>query len=270
MLTRRLGIDNQTVFGMPPIEYVNLAADLGCSHIGASLVPVPWRLARFPDWSVRDNPGLRRDLLAVLRDRGVSLLQAEGFSVRPELDVASYAADLDIFAELGAEQASGVCMDRDRSRALDQLTQLAQMTADRGLRLMLEFAPPHAINTLAQALTALEEIGQPNVRLVIDAMHFFRSGGEIAQLRALTSESIGYVQLCDVPRRPARADYFDEACFQRLLPGEGELPLEAFCAALPKDVPVGIETPMRERAEQATSFHALLAPAVRAARRLFS
>jgi sugar phosphate isomerase/epimerase len=219
---------------------------------------------------LRDNVQLRRDLLTVLRDRDISLLQAEGFSVRPALDVDSYAADLDIFALLGAVQASGVCMERDRSRALDQLTQLAQMTADRGLKLMLEFAPPHAISTLPQALAALEEIGQPNVRLVIDAMHFFRSGGQIAQLQTLTSGTIGYVQLCDVPRQPARADYFDEACFQRMLPGEGELPLEAFCAALPKDVPVGLEVPMRERAEQATSFHALLAPAVLAARRLLT
>jgi sugar phosphate isomerase/epimerase len=268
MLTRRLGIDAQTVFGMPPIEYVNLAADLGCSHIGAALVPVPWRLARFADWSVRDDVQLRRDLLAVLRDRDISLLQAEGFSVRQALDVGSYAADLDIFAELGAVQASGVCMERDRNRALDQLTKLAQMTAARGLRFALEFAPPHAINTLPQALAALEEIGHPNVRLVIDAMHFFRSGGQIAQLQALTSETIGYVQLCDVPRQPACADYFDEACFQRRLPGEGELPLEAFCAALPKEVPVGLEVPMQERAEQATSFQALLAPAVLTARRL--
>src|ERR1700754_3245669 len=93
-LKRGLGIDGQTVFGMPPIEYVNLAADLGCTHIGYALVPVPWRLARFPDWSVRDNLRLRRDLLAALRDRGITLLQAEGFSVRPQLDVASYAADL--------------------------------------------------------------------------------------------------------------------------------------------------------------------------------
>jgi hypothetical protein len=53
-----------------------------------------------------------------------------------------------------------------------------------------------------------------------------------------------------------------------LLPGEGELPLEAFCAALPKDVPVGLELPMRVRAEQADRLHTLLVPAVQSARRL--
>jgi hypothetical protein len=32
MVAQRFGIDVQTIFGMPPVEHVNLAADLGCGH----------------------------------------------------------------------------------------------------------------------------------------------------------------------------------------------------------------------------------------------
>jgi hypothetical protein len=31
-----LGIEVQTVLGMPPVEFINLAADLGCSHVPIS------------------------------------------------------------------------------------------------------------------------------------------------------------------------------------------------------------------------------------------
>src|SRR5260370_22801543 len=152
MVAKRFGIDVQTVFGMPPVEHVNLAADLGCGHICAALTPVPWRLDRFPAWSLREDARLRKATLAVMRDRGIALVQAEGFSVRPTVDARSYAADLDLFAELGARQASGVCMERDRPRALEQLAVLADLTAERGMAFTLEFAPPHAINTLSDAV----------------------------------------------------------------------------------------------------------------------
>jgi hypothetical protein len=36
----RIGIERLCVFGMPPVEFVTLAADLGCSFIGIGLTPI--------------------------------------------------------------------------------------------------------------------------------------------------------------------------------------------------------------------------------------
>jgi hypothetical protein len=38
----RLGIEHQTVFGLPPVEFVNLAADLGCRYIAIALSRSPY------------------------------------------------------------------------------------------------------------------------------------------------------------------------------------------------------------------------------------
>ena len=114
----RLGINTQTLFGMPPVDHVNLAADLGCGHISTGLSPVPWKREQFPDWSLRDDPRLQRELRAALKDRGIAIAFAEGCIVRPQVEVSSYAADLDLFAELGAQGVSTVCMEPDRGRAL--------------------------------------------------------------------------------------------------------------------------------------------------------
>jgi sugar phosphate isomerase/epimerase len=250
------------------MEHVDLAAKLGCSHISTGLVSIPWRLQRFPAWSLRDNTGLRRELVAALRSSGMFISQAEGFSVRPTTNIDDYVPDLDIFAELGARRASGVCTEKDTNRALDLLAALADLTAERGMGFTLEFAPPHAIGSLEAARVALVVLKKTNATLVIDAMHFFRSGGTITQLRALPPELIGYVQLCDIPRQPPHEDYLREACFERRAPGDGDLPLAEFCAALPDTVEVGIEIPALQHTDEEIQHREFVRRATEAARRL--
>ena len=99
-------------------------------------------------------------------------------------------------------------------------------------------------------------------------MHFFRSGGTIEQLAAAGGGCIGHIQLCDVPLVPTTHDYYQEACFSRKMPGEGDLPLRALLAALPRDIPVGLEIPMQARIGAESSLEALVARAVALARDL--
>jgi sugar phosphate isomerase/epimerase len=266
----RLGLDSQTVFGMPPIEHIMLASDLECGHISTGLIPVPWKLQRFPQWSLRDNIVLRREMIAVLRDRGVVFAQGDGCIIRSEVEVRNYASDLDLFAELGALQISTVAMEPDASRAQAQLALLAEMADERGMGLTLEFAPPHSINTFEKALSAIRIIAKPNVRLTIDAMHFFRSGGSVDQLALAGGGCVGHVQLCDVPLSPTIDDYYQEACFERRRPGEGDLPLLAMLAVVPKDVRIGLEIPMQARIATEGSLEALVARAVALARDLLA
>ncbi len=270
MSMKRLGIDSQTVFGMPPRQHVDMAAKLGCSHISTGLVSIPWRLQRFPAWSLRDDAGLRREFAAALRDNGIFISQAEGFSVRPTTNIDDLIPDLDIFAELGARRASGVCTEKDTRRALDLLATLADLTAERGMGFTLEFAPPHAIGNLEAAQATLAALKKPNASLVIDAMHFFRSGGTITQLGVLPPELIGYVQLCDVARQPPHDDYLREACFERLAPGDGDLPLGRFCASLPDTVEVGIEIPSLQSSDDEIQHWEFMRRATGAARRLLA
>ena len=76
---------------------------------------------------------------------------------------------------------------------------------------------------------------------------------------------IGYAQLCDVPRVSKSPNYADEARYERLPPGEGELPLREFVRVLPSDLIVGLEIPMLARAEQGIGPLERLADCVRRA-----
>lgn len=263
----RLGIETQTVFGLPPVEHVRLAAELGCAYISTGLGNVPWKLADFPEWSLRDDAGLRRETRAAMRDTGVSISLGEGFAIRPGRQARNMAGDLDLMAELGAPRVSTVGIDTDLPRVLDEIAVLAALAAERNLRLLVEFAPPHAIDGLQQALAAARHAGE-GVGVVIDAMHFFRCGNRVEELAGVEQGLIAYCQLCDVPLPDGGTDYMEEACFERLAPGEGELPLAELLAALPADVPVGVEVPNRAACGSPAELRAFTRRAVEAARKL--
>lgn len=251
MAVNRLGIENLTHMGMPPVDLVRLVAANGCTGISAALGPMPLAMFGYPDfapypaWSLEHDPALRREMKAALADTGVKIELGEGFRVGADRDVADYGHGLDLMAELGARRINAVSMEPSLERTHDQLAQLADMVIERGMMFTIEFAPMNTINNLASALAAIDHLGKGRARVLIDAMHTFRSGSTVADIAALDPDLIGYAQLCDAPMvAPEGVPYFQEATLARMIPGTGEFPLADWIAALPADLPIGIEVPM--------------------------
>ena len=245
----RVGIEMLTLLGMPPVEYIKLAGELGCASVSTGLSGLPLTMfgitdfAPWPsDWSLRDS-ATRREMIAAMRDTGVSIGLAEGFSAKAGADIRDFAADLDIFAELGAARVNAICMEDNMPMAKDQLAVLADMAATRGLGFTMEFFPCNGLNCLERVREVIDHIGGDKAKVLFDSMHYFRTGGSMEQFKALDPALIGYVQLADSVLAPPGDDYFMMAMFARGVPGEGELPLREFIAALPADVTVSIEVP---------------------------
>jgi sugar phosphate isomerase/epimerase len=257
----RLSIEPLSVMGLPPVEFVDLAADLGLRHVAISLsaMPNPYGYAPF---SLRDDLALRRDTLAALRDRGVTVSLGDGFVLLPGLSLRDLAGDVAVMAELGAQRVNTVTFDPDLHRSVEQFGMLAGMAADAGMDTTLEFAPATAIADLPTALDAVRAVGRPDFRLLIDTMHLFRSGSSPADLAALDPDSIGYVHLSDVPLAPTIPDYLEEACFERRVPGTGEAPLREILDALPRHLVIGIEVPLRSQADAGVGPHERLSRCV--------
>jgi len=266
----RLGIEQLSVFGLPPVEFVNLAADLGCRYISTALTAIPYNPHGYEPFSLRDDPALRRAMLSAMDDRGVSISLGEGFTIRAERDIREAGADLDCMAELGVGRINTVSMDPDRSRSFDQFARLAEMAGAHGMEATVELAPGLTVSDLDTALAALTHVQRPNFRLLIDTMHFVRSGSRAADLAAVDPELIGYVQLSDAPLQPIVANYMEEAMFERMVPGEGELPLREILGGLPGGVVIGLEVPMRRSAEAGVGPHDRLRRCLEGARGLLA
>ena len=247
-----VGIEYQTVLGYPPVDFVHLAADLGCHAISMKARTGshnPYNPYGYGEFSFLDNPGLRRQMAAALNDRGVSISLAEGFVVVPGADLTDEQASLDVMWELGASRANAVTLDPDRGRSFDQFAAFAEAAAERGMQTTLEFAKSLALSDLDSALAAVRYVGRTDFRLLIDTMHLVRSGSTAEDLAAVDTSLFGYVQLSDTTLHQRGPAYRDDSS-DRTAPGEGELPLAEIMAALPEWLPVGVEAPMRSRAAQ--------------------
>jgi len=243
---RDLGIEFISVFGMDPVSYAKVVAGLGGRYLTSCLEPLEYETQYFPHYSLRDDAGLRREFAKAMQDLGLELALAEGFAVIPGKDVGAYERDLDLFAELGARRANLVSFDPDLARTRDLIAQMAQAAAARGMPASIEFLPESGIPNMQAALDVIAEVGQ-GLTLLVDTMHLCRSGSTPADLVALDPALIGHVQLCDVPLRSPFATYFEEAVYDRMVPGEGELPLLDILRAVPPDCVIGLEIPLRAR-----------------------
>lgn len=265
----RLGIERLCVFGLPPIEFVTLAADLNCRYIGIGLEPMRYNPYGYAPWSLRKGPALRREMIAAMRDRNVSISLCEGFGVSPKTDVRDYAADLDALRELGGTRINVTSMDRDVQRTLDQFAIITAMAETLGIETTIEIGPG-PISGLPTALDAVRYVARPNFKLLIDTMHFVRGGAGAADIRALDPSVIGYVQLCDVPLVSKHSSYMEEALYERLPPGAGELPLVEILAALPEHVVLGLEVPQRSLVEAGVGPHERVGGCIKSALELLA
>lgn len=266
----RLGIGFLNGFGLPPVDFVNLTADLGCRYMSAVVRGLPLVALGYPPFSLKDDAALRRDVLATLNDRGVAISLGDGFLVLPGAEMRAFTADLDVLAELAVPRINVVSLDPDLSRTFDQFALLTELAAQRGIQTVVEPVPGLTIGDLPTALAAREHVGRPEFRLLIDTMHLVRSGSSAADVAAIDPEHIGYAQLNDTTLRPRIDNYMEEAMFERMVPGEGELPLRDILSALSPDVVIEIEVPRRSLALDGVGPIDRLRPCVEAARRLLS
>jgi sugar phosphate isomerase/epimerase len=158
-----------------------------------------------------------------------------------------------VSARLGARHVLVMSAEPDEARTLDRFSDLCDRAARFDLRGGLEFAVYAGVRTIADAARMIKTSGRANTSVVVDFLHFSRSGGQPAHLAAVDPALFHYAQVCDAgPDMPAPTDtpaLIREARTGRLLPGEGALPLGALIAALPPGLPLAIEAPCRATAE---------------------
>ena len=216
----RLALEFISALGMPPAEYVELAAQLGIARIGIAPSPIAANPHGYPAWDLRDDPALLRDTKAALAANGVTISLGEGFLIMPGMEIAGAQATMDMMAELGAPLVNTIVMELDRPRAFDQFAHYAAMASERGMLACFEFMPMMWPINMAEAAAFVAGSGAANARVLVDAMHFYRSGSTIADLAAIDPACIGYVQLCDVPMPATNPDYGMEARDNRLAGGD--------------------------------------------------
>jgi len=107
-------------------------------------------------------------------------------------------------------------------RALVSLVEAARWAAGFGVRLALEFRGADAFcNNLDTAITLVEQCGEPNVGVCLDAFHFYKGPSKADDLARLTATNLAHVQVCDVAGVPRELMTDSD----RVMPGDGDFRL---------------------------------------------
>lgn len=261
---RPLGLHQITAMEASPAELVSLAAAAGCqqvcvfTHIPGMAEPAEGAAENGAD-SGTDNgtapfPLITRanlaEVQARLRETGVVVSNIEFFPIKKSVPAETYRAAFALGAELGACRAVTHIHDTDADRALVRLGEVADLAAEYGLSLGLEFMGlTPGCTTLQRAVWFVEQAARPNIGVAVDALHLARTGGTPADVLAVPASLFAYAQICDAHGLHQSTDYLAEA-LDRAMPDTGDLPLQALIEALPAATALDVEVPSVQLADQ--------------------
>lgn len=237
-----LSLAHLTALDLPPPDLIRLAAQAGLDAVGLRLIRVT---ETSPGYPLMEDARLMRATKAALTETGLRVNDIEFVKIEPDMDVTALAPFLDAGAELGAREIITAPYDPDLTRLADRLGLLSEQAAGRGLGVSLEFFPWTVVPDVLAAMTLVSKAG-PEVAILVDSLHFDRSGSTTEQLEAIPASRLRLAHLCDAPVTPPYSldDLLYTAREMRLPPGEGQIDLPAFIRALPPDIPLGLEIPM--------------------------
>ena len=195
---------------------------------------------------VGDTP-LVRETARRLADTGVPVLDIELFRLKPDTAVEDYRAALETGARLGAREVLLAGNDPDEARLTDNFAAFCDLAREFGMGANLEPMPWTDVRNFAQGARIVAAAGRDNAGIVIDPIHFDRGGSRAEEIATVPRARLRYMQLCDAPaERPADTEtLLHQARAERLMPGDGGLDLRDILRAVPPDLPLSLEIPMR-------------------------
>jgi sugar phosphate isomerase/epimerase len=250
-----VGMDHLTMLDVSPPDLVTIAREAGFDSVS------PRVSASTPNeqpWPMTVGSPMLEETARRIDDTGIRVLAVEVFRIGPDTRTGDYERAFEAGARLGARYVTVNSDDPDIDRASETFAALTAEAREYRLRALIE---PIVYTQVSNLDEAIHIAGRSNGGgILLDTLHFQRYGGRLEQLSSLDPGLLSYVQLCDAPLappsglpRPSRlprgqstdgTDLQLESRAMRLLPGDGELPLVEFLAAIPEDVPVSLEAPV--------------------------
>lgn len=248
-MSREYSLSFLTVADVSPVEAVKIAAKCGYAAVGLRLLPAAPNEVDYP---ILNDSKLIKETRAALDDTGIRIADVEIVRISSDFEPDTYLQFLSTAEQLGARHILVAGNDPEQSRLIHHFAQFCELSKQFGLSCDLEFMPWTNVKNLAQAEYIVNQSGQENAAILIDALHFDRSDSTLEQVKALDPKQLNYVQLCDglAEYDPSDEGLIKIARSNRLVPGQGEIDLLGLIRALPKEIMLAAEVPNLVLAER--------------------
>src|SRR5215218_6891874 len=154
-----------TVLDLAPPALIDVAAGCGYDAVGIRLLPAMAGGVAYPLW---EDQAAMRETLARLDATGIQVADLEVVAIRPETEIAAFAAFFDTGARLGAKHILVAAYDPDLARFADSFARFCEAAAPYGLTADLEFMPWTYVPDLATASRIVAPMAQANAGILVD------------------------------------------------------------------------------------------------------
>lgn len=235
-MARQYSLAHLTVLGRAPPDVVRIAARCGYDYVGLRTIPLG--LPGEPRYVFREDRALFHATREALKATGVRLLDIEVAVIDEGRDVRTYLPALEDAAELGARHVLCNGWGGEPGFMQAQFDALCDLAAPLGLTVECEFVTFTKIADLQDALAVVARSGRTNAGVLIDTLHFGRSGVTLAELDAAPRGLFHYLQLCDGAsvEAPTPEQLRRTAREERLYPGEGPAPIREIVERFPEAI----------------------------------
>ncbi len=235
-----IGVAHFSAIQLPPQEFVRQAAAAGFGSVGLRLYPA---FAGAPYYELPRGSRAASEFRSLLDSEGMKVFDIEFFIVGPDFQAASVEHIVAAAADIGAKRLSACGDDADRSRLIENFNAFCQLAGRYGMAVDIENMGWRAVSSYSESAALVHACGQDNAGALVDAIHFFRNGGDVDEIDV---DIVRHVQLCDVVGPPPKGaeDMMKEARSGRLAPGDGILALKDLIAKLDGKAAISVEVPL--------------------------
>lgn len=255
--SRPVSLAQLSAIDLDALEMIRLAADAGYSGVLIRLHPAR---REEPARAILTDAALRRQARQLLQDLGLQLFDTEVLTIYPDSTPEDFRPLFEAMADMAIRHVAVNSEDPNHARLTDSFSRLCDAAAPYDISLDLEFMRYRQIRSLDQALEMMAASGSANCSIIIDTLHFFRAGHAVTDLARIPQGRVGLIQLSDAPAQSPPLDGLrQEALFDRLAPGKGDLPIAELVAALPATLPLSVEVPSSQTTDKLGHARMLLA-----------
>ena len=213
-----------------PSRFVEIAASTGWKGTGVWFDPFSWTDKTTVEVAKR------------IEDAGLEAVDMEVIRLGPKADHGE--ALIEAAIAVGAKNILTVSSYPTMEETAERLTELCLLASERNICICLEFMRFTSVKNLSDALSTVAMVEADNVGVLVDLLHVHRSGTSYDEIASVDPALFPYVQWCDAKVEPvvwSDKNLITDALDDRMIPGEGELPVAAFTSLFDESVPFAIE-----------------------------
>lgn len=238
-----------TAQGHSPAELIDIAAEAGYDCVDARTISMG--LPGEMEFNLAGDKRLFRETRAAVSAAGVTLDSIENARIFDGVEVKDYEGALEAAANLGVRHVLSNVWSEDRGYAQEHFSRLCELAAQYGQTVDLEFVTWSAVKNIRDARNLLEAVQAPNAGILVDTLHYNRSGVCLDELQALPAEWLYCIHICDAPAEiPDNPEQLAKtAREERLFPGKGGINIREIVGGRSWAV-LGVEIPNRRSWER--------------------